>query len=696
MPVHLHKYPFVRFLIPLILGIYFAHSYLHETGYGKIVVTALCLTSLLPLVLYYLLRRYSFRWLTGVSIYMMLFTLGMGVTELHLSSVHYQWPVEECVYQAKLTENPQEKANSLLCSVSILAQKDSSGTTSIEKKALLYLTKDSFSRKIRQGDLLLFYGRINAPQNKGNPEEFDYASYLIHQGISGTAFVYKGNWRLTKHDSSRTLKQIALDYRSQLLEKIKNLGFAGDDYAVLSALVLGYQNELSEEIRESYSISGASHVLSLSGLHIGFLYILLEFLLGFANRGKKTMILRQTVIVLLLWGFAFLTGLLSPVVRSVIMFSLIALSRIRNNQPVTLNTLAAAALLMLVYNPFYLYDISFQLSFTAVAGIVIIQPWLYQMIKTENRIGKYVWGLMCVSIAAQISTAPILLYYFSRFSTHFLLTNILVVPLVSGIMYLAVFTLCLGFFPALQAFPAFLLKESIRLLNGTVVFVEHLPFSSIEGIQLSGVDVAAFYLILLFAGLYLLGRRRWALFGLLPCILILVLFHLKEKHRQQHIRSIVFYNARNCPTVHLIESRETSYLFSAERDSVPEKLRYAAGRYWKKMQLKPPLTLPSHYRGKGIWRADGIVSFGEKTICMIKDNNWQNKVTDQPLPVDYLYLCKGYKGKLVGLMPLFQVQKVVIDSSVSDYHRKAFEKECALLGIEFISLSEKGAWQIAL
>lgn len=696
LPIHLHKYPFVRLLIPLIIGIYITHSFLYETGYGKVVVIVLSIISLFILVFSLMFKKYTFRWLTGVGIYMVLFTLGTAITELHLSSVHYQWPTKRAAYFVQLNAPPQEKANSLLCHVTVISRKDSSGVASIGKKILLYLTKDSDSRKLRQGDQLLFFGHIDPPRNKGNPEEFDYASYLLHQGISGTAFAYSGNWKQSAHDSSRSLKQIALEYRSHLLKNIKEMGFTGDDYAVLSALVLGYQNDLSEEIRESYSISGASHVLSLSGLHIGFLYILLEFLLGFANRSKKMMISRQILIVLILWSFAFITGLLPPVVRSVIMFSLIALSRLRNNRPVTLNTLAVAALFMLIYNPFYLYDISFQLSFLAVAGIVIIQPRLYQLIKTENRLLKYAWGVMSVSIAAQLSTTPILLYYFSRFSTHFLLTNVIVVPLVSGIMYLTVFTILLGFFPVIQSYFALLLKLGIRLLNGTVVFVEHLPFSSIDNIHINKCETVTLYLILLLGGCYLYTQKRKMLLGVLTGFLILILFQVEEKQRLQNIHSIVFYNNRNCPAVHLIESREASYLFSAEKDSIQQKLSYTAGRFWKKIKLKPPQTLPSSYSASGIWRRDDLLSFGGKTICMVKDHSWNNKTADTPLPLDYLYICKGYRGKLAWLTPLFEIRQVVIDSSVSDYYREVFKKECTSLGIEFISLSEKGAYQITL
>lgn len=695
LPLHLHKYPFLRFLVPLIIGICLTHSIFHKAGCSRLAVILLLGIYISLLIANRYLRNYNYRWLAGIGIYLLLFILGIVITEYQLSNIEQQWSIKKTAYLGRIIDTPKEKEYSIFCNIQLIRQYDSIKTHCINKKIVLYLTKDSITKHPKRNDELLFYSRITLPHNNGNPEEFDYATYLSHQGISGTALAYSGQWQVIGHSSARSIQQIALDYRSKLLEKIKKLGFTGDEYTVLSALVLGYQDELSQEIRESYSISGVSHVLSLSGLHIGFIYLLLDSLLRFANRNRKMLIAKQFFIILFLWIFALLTGLLSPVIRSVIMFSLMAISQLRIDKPTTLNTLAIAAFFMLIYNPFYLYDISFQLSFTAVAGIVILQPLLYRQIKTKNKILNYLWGLISVSIAAQAITAPIVTYYFSRFSTHFLLSNILVIPLVSVIMYLAVITLSIGFVPYIQEFLANILQHSIQLLNNIVSLVEHLPYSTINQINITKIEVLLLYIII-FSGVLYLHKHRKYLHLFIFCTFLFILLQTKENYQAQQIHSIHFYNVRNCPTVHFIESQQRSYLFSTERDSVIQKLQYATKRYWDKLRLKTPTIVPFNYSKSNIWRHNNILSFQGKIICIVNDNRWKNKCATKPLKLDYLYLCKGYHGKLLWLMPLFNIQQVVIDSSISEHKKERFKRECTLLGLPFISLSEKGAYQIYL
>ena len=210
------------------------------------------------------------------------------------------------------------------------------------------------------------------------------------------------------------LKSIASSCRRRMISLYQKLGFSGDELAVLSALTIGDKTELSDSVRESYSVAGASHILALSGLHIGLLYTLLFFILKpIARRGNIGRAIRSVLLLILLWAFAFFTGLSPSVVRSVSMFSILAMADMVGRQPLSLNTLAAAAWLMLFCNPAWLFDVGFQLSFLAVASILLIQKPIYHLITVKGRIGKYIWGLMSVSVAAQIGTAPLVMFYFS-------------------------------------------------------------------------------------------------------------------------------------------------------------------------------------------------------------------------------------------------------------------------------------------
>lgn len=623
-----------------------------------------------------------------------LFLLGIALTGESKSSVKYNWNEKSLVYIGTVYEKPQEKAKTILCSVEVLCSVDTAGRSPVHRNILLYLAKDSLSRKVKIGDRLLFYGKISAPHNNGNPNEFDYARYLKLHGVSGISYVYAGYWRQNGWQSGG-FKQTALIYRERLLDYYKNLGFSGDEYAVLAALTLGSKNDLSEKVREDYSLAGVSHVLALSGLHIGLIYFLISFLLTFVFRGDSFKVFRQCVLIVCLWGFAFLSGLSPSVLRSVTMFSLVAVSFLFNSRPVVINTLAGAAFFMLLHHPFSLFDIGFQLSFLAVFSIVMIQPYLGGKVKVKNRFLRYFSDLVTVSFAAQLGTTPLVIYYFSNFSLLFWFTSLLVIPLVTFILYVTILLLCTAFYVPVQMLVVDVLHQLLEWLNAFVPWISHLPYASLTSLNWQREDVLAFYFILLlvFVTEGLKSHRRQILLMAAGCFL--VVYHVADYAFAERKPGIVFYNARNCAAVHFISSGDKSYLLAADRDSVIRKLEYAAGGFWKERGLRTPYVLPSvKSRQKDICVWNGFVRFRNYTVCLIKDNSWKNKTADQPLVVDYLYICDGYKGKIKSLTPLFEIKTVVLDSSLGEYRLGILKEECKRLSLNCVSLSDSGALMV--
>lgn len=652
---------------------------------------------LLLLFMSYFLKRYSFRWLFGLLLSCICFVGGIWWMNRQLQQDAYSFPEKETTYYVVLTEKPEIKAKSLLCHVRLKERLDSLSVTAINKEALIYLSLDSSAQCLQRGDELLVLAYMAPPVNNRNFDEFDYGRYLAHKGISGTGFVSDGSWKVIAHTTSRTMLQVALDYREKVLSLYRELGFQGDEFAVLSALTVGYKEELSEDIRESYSVAGASHVLALSGLHIGFLYALIFFCLKrLPDKWKGVKLLRVGVVLILLWSFAFFTGLSPSVVRSVIMFSFFTLSGLWERESFSLNTLAIAAFFMLLCCPAWLFDVGFQLSFCAVVAILLIQPLLYRLIPVHRRAGKYVWGLISVSIAAQIGTAPLVLFYFSSFSTHFLLTNLLVIPLVSIIMYAAVIMLLLSPFTILQSFIVVLVKELVEILNLMVQWVEHLPWSSIGNIWVYPLEISGIYVALLLGVRYFTSHNSKSLIVFLFCLLAISGYHVAMQMNDRPRRSLVFYNVKGCPVAHCIAADGRSWL--AYADSVPNESRLyrVASNYWRHNHLKQPLAITSDYTDAFFFRRDKVLSFGDCRLCMINDNRWRNKTAVRPLSLDYLYLCKGYDGRLEWLTGLFQTKCVILDSSLTEYRKKAFSEECRQLGIHFISLSDEGSVRFLL
>ena len=506
---YLHTCPYLRLLLFWAAGVWCADACFGWLAHGGLWVPVFLLLAVVSVACSFL-RRYALRWCFGASVGLFCFVGGWGLMTQELEAAACRFPQEKAVYRARLLERPVEKPRTYLCKVQLEELRDSAGTHPLRKKAYFYIAKDSMAQRLRAGDRLWAQARLALPQPGEGGVPFDYGRYLLRHGVSGTGYVAAGQWRHSSVESDPTWRMVADGYRERLIALYAQLGFAGDGLAVLSALTVGDQDEVSRPLLRSYSVSGASHVLSLSGLHIGLLYALLSFLLGWMDRWHFAgRCVRSLLILLLLGAFAFFTGLAPTVVRSVCMFSVLALALLFSRQALSMNTLLGVAWWMLLFHPAWLFDVGFQLSFLAVAAILLFCPWLYRRWRCRTWLGKQVWGLCCVSVAAQAGTAPLVAYYFGNFPTHFLLTNFVVVPLTTLILYVAVAMLLLTPWAAAQAVAGEACRAMVELLNRFVGAVERLPYAMTDCLWLFRWEVAALYAALaLWVAIRLYGRLR--------------------------------------------------------------------------------------------------------------------------------------------------------------------------------------------
>lgn len=694
MLILLQRYPFVRLLLPLLGGILCGDTFpfLCSVGMGWGMLL-LCFIGLLWT--YY--RHWSKAY--GIALLSFLFILGYHFTNVELTRSKFSFSGEALTYQVRLQEAPEVKERSFLCRSLVQGEYQGDTLKCYEQPALflLYFPKTPEVAQLRRGDELLIHTTLSPPINNKNPDEFDYVRYLTHKGVSGTAYVPEENWQVIGNDSIRSLRQIALDYRAQIVALYRRLGFRGDELAVLSALTVGDKDELSDEIVETYSVSGASHVLALSGLHIGFLYLLLTFL--FTPLWKRYYQLKPfllLVIVLLLWAYAFLTGLSSSVVRSVTMFSLLALATLQPEKPLTLNTLAVTAFLMLLVHPLWLFDVGFQLSFSAVLAIILIQPRLYTLWTVKNPVLRKIWGLMTVSVSAQIGVAPLVILYFARFSTHFLLTNLWVIPMTSLVMYAAVFMLFLTPFPSLQYLWAGVVETLLTWQNGVLRWIERLPFASIDNIWLDKLDVLLLYLSLALLGYCCWRRTARSLLAMLSVLLLFVSYHTVSVHLSMSRPALAFYNVRGCPSVHCLSGGEHSWLVCADSTANVSRLQNTLRPHWNHLHLSSPEIVTDSCDINILSYQNQLLTYAGKRICFLSDDRWHSYTTSSPLTVDYLYVSRGYRGGIEELTSLFRIGVVIVDTSLSAYYRERIKKECILLHLPCLCLAEKGYHRVLL
>lgn len=291
-------------------------------------------------------------------------------------------------------------------------------------------------------------------------------------------------------------QQYFLHQRTLLLQRLETAGLSDDQYAVVAAMALGDKSSLTKDLKETYSMTGASHILALSGLHLGIIYALLSMLVV----GRRWQMITQVAIILSIWAFVFLVGMSTSVVRSAVMLTVYALLAIGHRQKMSVNTLAFTAIVMLLVSPQALFDVGFQMSFMAVFSILLFTPLFYRPFSAEylmtHRLVKWLWGMVAVSIAAQIGVAPLIAYYFGRFSCFFLLTNFIVIPAATLILYLSLATLLI---PSIGV----VLASIVGLLNTTLLYISSIPGATIDGLHPSVMLTASIYAII-FATYYLL------------------------------------------------------------------------------------------------------------------------------------------------------------------------------------------------
>lgn len=395
-------------------------------------------------------------------------------------------------------------------------------------RVLLYLQKDSLPMP-RMGDVLLVQTIV---RRGGRMGEFDYGLYLRRQGIVGSCWAYRRNWQVIDHEEIKGLRVMAYRCQRNLHERYKEMGIRGKELGVLSALTLGYREELDKNVQRSFSASGAMHILAVSGLHTGIVWGIVMWVLTLGGWRKplweerwKRLILTLSAIVLI-WVYAFITGLSPSVMRSALMLSFWSLSSLLDRYTSRWNPVFAAAVIILIINPLSLWSVSFQLSFAAVVGIMLVGSWLQRKVVLRGRIVSYIGGLLIVSIAAQVGTMPLTMYYFGQTSNYFALTNVLVIPMAFVLLLLGFITLAMSWC-MLGEWLAIVTRWCTWLLRASVERVESLPGSTTK-ISLSEWGLIGMYGVIV-CGIMMLRKEKvnwWWFIGAVICLLVILKFEV--------------------------------------------------------------------------------------------------------------------------------------------------------------------------
>ncbi len=766
--------PLVKLVLPFIFGIL---TYLVAQVYIPIPVFAALY--LILVVVWLVLKRYwlshfGLRWVFGLLASTVFFVMAYHLAQNHdhryVKDHFSRYSDQEGVLFLRIYEPVAEKTNSyqLLGKVScfnpykslrrgnldsteeaVIGQSD---PIRVKGNIIVYLEKDSLAGTLRYGDVVIIenlYEEVRPPQNPG---QFNYKRFLINQQVFHSTYRQSGSWYRIDTDKGSSLVRWSLQLREQALRVFSDKGLPDREFAVISALLLGYREYLDEDLQREFAGAGAMHILCVSGLHVGVIYLILKTMLLFLRRIPGGLYIQTFLVLVLIWLYASITGFSPSVLRASTMFSFVAAGQIFYRRANIYNTLAASAILLLIIDPYIITRIGFQLSYLAVVSIVSIQPMLYKRVQVKNAILDKAWGIVTVSIAAQVATGPLSLFYFHQFPNYFLLTNLIVIPLSGMIIYGGLFTLLVHQVPWLGYIAGKLLHGLLFALHTSVKQIEGLPFSTSGNIYIGLPDTLLMFMFLVFGFLYFAVKRYMYLrIALVASLVISACFSYRsiQLHRQ---KQFVVYHVNQATAIDFIQGKERAVFVSRQLLTDPDRAGFQTTGYrvsrgvprpslmlysglpaitiinrpLKHSQVhsgtdierglpwlltysfvRPPLALGISDKKKLVgceihyhYPDDNFLSghyiyFQEKLFVLLTESHtpiWHNDFTCIEVPVDYLIICSNPGGDPETYLRVFRPSKVIIDASNSTRNVFRWKEACESLGVKFWAVSERGGY----
>jgi len=683
------EYPMARLLFSLIIGIGLGGYW--KAGEQVGLFSTVLLLLLAALLLLQRSLHYRHRWCYGLVVYLFFGVLGSWLFQLHswldapnrIKAGHYLSSGEIVVVE------PTAKK------VKIQLKLSSFGPTvdSLESsrgKILVYLDKNSQSEALKVGDHIAAEGRVREVEPPLNPHAFDYKAYLARQQIYHQVFIYEDNWKYLGHQSS--LLSVASSCRQYFLSVLKTYLPGENEFAVGAALSLGYKSALSDEVRNAYANTGAMHILAVSGLHVGIVQLIVSGLLGLLNlRWKGWRFVRTLMIVLSIWAFALLAGGAPSVLRAATMFSFLAVGLALGRKSSVYNTLAASAFILLCINPNLLYEVGFQLSYLAVLGIVYFQPRIYRLWYVENRIGDYLWQLVAVSIAAQIATLPISLYYFHQFPVYFIFSGLVAVPAAALILSLSLVLFAFHWVPLLSTLLGKGLYGIVFGTNSLIFLIQKLPAGLLKGVWLSLGTVVLLYLIILGVVAAINTRRyAWLQYSMAGLVLVAGWYAFREWQaaRQQ---AVVVYHINGSTALDYFNGHTA---IAIQAGPIDEKtIEYAAQqhRWYRRASVEDIFQIDARANTPSYWMQSGYAQLGPYRLAMLQHESLD--CGDQPVEVDILLISEHSKIEDAWLGCLHP-RVAVVDGSVGYRQVSAWQDFFKEKGIPVHHTRRDGAYTL--
>lgn len=673
--------PAFRPLLGLCAGIVCYDSGIPERSFLYWILSGLISTILLLVLVGFGRRKlYWQSVLFFVSFWLSFAFLGWSVSAANDPKIYRSWFGHHldttAAWLVKLEEDPQPRANSFRARATVLYKFDGALQSRVAGRSLLYLSKDC-SELPKGGDTLLIPQSWSAIRNRANPFAFDNARHQKRQAIFYQQFLPPESYRRVgsmKPSERSLLERVHLWCGKQLHAFIQDSATLG----LLQAMILGDEQALDPDLRQTYSETGVVHIVSISGAHVAVLFLLVTGLLRWI-RGVKGIWIRYGVGLLLVWWYVLMAGAPPSALRSAVMFSVIALSVLGGMQGQALNTLASAALILLIGNPNWLFSVGFQLSFLAVLSMMLFYMPFYRFWPFKIRPFNWLGQALAASLAAEVLTAPLVIYYFHNFPIFFLAANLLaavlvgMLALVGGMAVIATSGL-----PPLARIVGWLLQECVQVFNHSMQFLQNKTPETFHYLQIDFPELLLIYLSIAALAFGWLKKEVRALWLVFPALIVLTAFLSLDFLEAQRQDRLVVYDNGSKPLVERI------------RGQYHQRLVGAPG---------PNLNADAAHMGWHSWREAGslirspLFRMGGQKILVLTDSNLNENAPSLPVEV-LVWAAEGRLPKPESLLNTFHPKTLVVARRLWSSKRDEWTSSCAKHAVRLHEVGKDGAFVI--
>lgn len=688
---------FVRLLLPLVAGIT-AGFYLPPIFFSFRLVLALALFSFFfiwfSVAFYNRYKIYLNRWRPGLMVHLLVFFVGIVLVQSKQPALipHHFSKFNNEALLVSIASEPRH-SNDILRFEAKVKQGLLSGSFRPQSGSLLVALKlNGVKKNFMYGDELLITASYDEIEPPYNPHEFNYKAFLANHNIHHQIFIDEVQVRVVGRRKGNVIIDYALALRKSMVNKYREYIHEKQAASVAATLILGYKAELSKEILSAYSKTGTMHVLSVSGMHVGIVFFILNAMLWFMNRTQRLRIIRALLIISLIWFYALVTGFSPSVCRAALMLSIYVLGKAVNRSSNSYNLIATSAVLLLLYNPFFLFDVGFQLSYLAVLGLIYFYPKIYNLLYIKNWFGDKVWSYIALSSAAQLATFPLGMYYFHQFPVYFLLSNLFIVLPVIGIMYLGIAFLFIPW-PSILKPLGMLLEKAISFMDAGLFYIEKMPlatFTSYHGLFF----YLAVYLVILGLTISFQYRKKTLLYFSFAVLFSLASYQAFRSIALEKQRSVTFYSLRKNTAIEFFTGGN-AYVFS-NADSAGSTLSFSV---YPSVSAKTDRVRYFHLNQK----LDGSMLFSNGSFLqlgnwkmMIWNKEFDNHSFSRPLKVDVLLLSGKPRIQLSELVKSVKFRMLMIDATNPDYLIKKWVNEASGLSLNYYVLKKNPAYSITL